>query len=434
MSEYFEIAYAATAKRLCFFTGTGFSKSLSNNTAPGWEELLKQVCDEFIHDENFKTSIFPNDKSAPSLQLDEIAQVIQLELAKTRQSLHTSVAILIKKLSLDRKFPNVTKFFSEENFRIVTTNYDKLAEELAGEDVKSVCPGRPIPRSDSRVKVLHVHGSVDVAERMVLTSNDYFRFMEKDTYYSRKLSTLLHENTVVIIGYSLGDTNLKAILNDYLGFVRDHKVSNSIFFVSRKKVPQEIIDYYYSCYGIRVIEETEVESFFAELNDQLPEAKTRYKRSLRNYEQVFLEKRSFKDERLKKEEAFYEIVASLGASGASLDDEWVVEGFDKIITQKRALTRKIYAWDQYAHLARWLIYLGSLVDVRCKSVEKTFLEAVEFSIGQVRDKQKNGISWEASESWKIGWSKISADNRALIKSHVDKVGIHPEAQAVVDRG
>lgn len=300
MSEYFEIAYAATAKRLCFFTGTGFSKSISNNAAPGWDQLLKQVCDEFIGDENFKESIFPTDKDAPSLQLDEIAQVIKLELAKTRQSLHSCVAELIGKLKLDGAFPNAQKFFQEETFRLVTTNYDKLAEDLAAENVKSVCPGRPIPRSDSRVKVLHVHGSVDVPERMVLTSDDYFRFMEKDTYFSRKLSTLLHENTVVILGYSLGDTNLKAILNDYLGFVRDHKVSNSIFFVSRKQVPQEIIDYYFSCYGIRVIEETEVEAFFEALNLQLPEAKDRYNRSLNNYEQVFLKKRNFNDNRLKK--------------------------------------------------------------------------------------------------------------------------------------
>lgn len=418
MSEYFEIAYAATAKRLCFFTGTGFSKSISNNTAPGWDELLKQVCDEFIGDENFKESIFPTDKDAPSLQLDEIAQVIKLELAKTGQSLHSCVAELIGKLKLDGTFPNAQKFFQEETFRVVTTNYDKLAEDLAAENVKSVCPGRPIPRSDSRVKVLHVHGSVDVPERMVLTSDDYFRFMEKDTYFSRKLSTLLHENTVVILGYSLGDTNLKAILNDYLGFVRDHKVSNSIFFVSRKQVPQEIIDYYFSCYGIRVIEETETEVFFEQLNKQLPILSDRFARSLASLDQVLHEGYVFTDDYIKTELSFYEIVASIGAKGVSLNSPEAVAIFDKVISQKQRFSGSRNAWDQYAHRARWLIYLGSLVDVRGTVVEQTFVSSVLKSIANYREGYSYGTSWEASASWRDGWRKISADNRSLIKSAI----------------
>jgi len=88
---------------------------------------------------------------------------------------------------------------------------------------------------------------------MVVTSDDYFEFMNTASYFSRKLSTVLHENTVVILGYSLGDANLKAILSDYKGFVQSHRVSNSIFLVSRGSVDQTIIDYYSNCYGIRVI-------------------------------------------------------------------------------------------------------------------------------------------------------------------------------------
>src|SRR5690606_382012 len=106
---------------------------------------------------------------------------------------------------------HVAKFFSERQFRVVTTNYDKLAEELTGEsECQSIAPGLPIPRSSANVKVYHVHGSIDSPENMVITSEDYFKFINGDSYFSRKLSTVLHENTVVILGYSLGDTNLKA--------------------------------------------------------------------------------------------------------------------------------------------------------------------------------------------------------------------------------
>ncbi|EGY9949478.1 SIR2 family protein, partial [Escherichia coli] len=44
MSEYIEIAYAAATHRLCFLTGTGFSKAVSDDKAPSWQSLLEQLC------------------------------------------------------------------------------------------------------------------------------------------------------------------------------------------------------------------------------------------------------------------------------------------------------------------------------------------------------------------------------------------------------
>lgn len=68
---------------------------------------------------------------------------------------------------------------------------------------------------------------------MVVTSEDYFRFINGNSYFSNKLSTVLHENTIVILGYSLSDANLKAIINEYKVFSRDNVMSSNIFLVSR---------------------------------------------------------------------------------------------------------------------------------------------------------------------------------------------------------
>lgn len=430
MSEYFEIAYAVSAKRLCLLTGTGFSKELSGGVAPGWKELLVNVCDNHIKNDGFKDALFGED--SPKLQLEEIAQILKVELKKQGESLHKLVAKQISEIALDCDIPKTQEFFTSHGFRILTTNYDKLAEELVGEDATSVCPGKAVPRSDGRVKILHVHGSVDSPEHMVITSDDYFRFMEKDTYFSRKMSTLIHENTVVIFGYSLGDTNLKAILNDHVGFVRKHKVSNSIFFVSRREVPQQVIDYYYSCFGIRVVPHTSVEEFFQRLLVQIPKAQERFERSLRNYNAVFLQDGTFKDERLKKENSLYEIVASMGAMGSSLDAPEVVETFKHIVARKRAFCGEDQAWIQYKHLANWLIYLGSLLDIRATSLEKTYLEAVEFSMDYAGNSL--GRSWDAYKAWDNGWSKICADNRALICTYMGEKGTHSESESIIKRG
>ncbi|WP_368859620.1 SIR2 family protein [Escherichia coli] len=91
--------------------------------------------------------------------------------------------------------------------------------------------------------------------------------------FSNKLSTVLHENTIVILGYSLSDANLKAIINEYKVFSRGNVMSSNIFLVSRGELLQPIKDYYFSCFGVRVIDKTEVSDFFRKLNDKIPEAK-----------------------------------------------------------------------------------------------------------------------------------------------------------------
>ena len=261
MSEYFEIAYAAVSDRLCFFTGTGFSKAVTQNSAPGWEALLDVVCNACRNPEDIKESLFPEDQPNPT-SLEEAAQIISIDLLEEGKSIYQEIAKVIEKLELSGDNSSIRDFLSKRKYSVITTNYDYLLEELAGfEDCHSLTPGLPIPRYPARVDTYHVHGSIDVPENMVVTSDDYHQFINNESYFSRKLSTLLHENTVVILGYSLSDTNLKAILSDYRDFSRDHLIGSSVFLVSRSPVSQYLKDYYSYCYGIRVLDNIEIHDF-----------------------------------------------------------------------------------------------------------------------------------------------------------------------------
>lgn len=133
MNEIFEIAYAAANNRLCFFTGTGFSNSVSNNNAPSWQGLLEDLCDLLPNSDEIKASLFPVDRD-PQLSLEEAAQVISIKLSDIDKNIHEEIAELIKDVTLDGDIEQVQQFFSNRSFRVVTTNYDKLSEELTGEN------------------------------------------------------------------------------------------------------------------------------------------------------------------------------------------------------------------------------------------------------------------------------------------------------------
>jgi len=432
LSEFFEIAYAAASNRLCFFTGTGFSKAITKNSAPGWQDLLEQLCELLPNSEEIKDVLFPDKKPNP-LSLEEAAQVISIELQRIEKNIHEEIATIIEQLYLDGNNSEISDFFTKRPFRLVTTNYDKLAEKLANEeDCHSISPGMPIPRSFSRVNIYHVHGSIDSPTNMVVTSDDYFRFINSESYFSRKLSTILHEDTVVILGYSLGDTNLKAIISDYKGFSRNHVIGSNLFLISKSKVDQHVKDYYSHCYGIRVLDSMDVHSFFKTLNASIPDAEKYAKNSTSNIKKVIFNNATYKNSYLKVENSFFEILSSIAAIGLSINDPRVVKALGIIIKAKTDLTYEHNAWEQYEHLARWLIYLASTFDLKGTSIENEFLDATLRSMNTMRKELYIGYSWHAFKSWHSKWPSIMASNRALIQKHIRENTSWSDALAIVN--
>ncbi len=433
MSAIYEIAYAAASRRLCLFTGTGFSKAVTDNEAPSWQALLEALCDLTKNTTALKSALFPTSGKHP-LSLEEAAQVIALELSAIDKNIHDEISRLIGSIKLKGNNSVIEEFLLKTPLRVVTTNYDKLLEQVSGvADCQSITPGHPIPRAQARIKVYHVHGSIDSPQNMVVTSNDYFRFLNGESYFSRKLSTVLHENTVVILGYSLGDTNLKAIISEYKAFSNNHSIGSSIFLVSRSKVHQHVKDYYSHCYGIRVLDELDVHTFFHQLNKVAPELEKRTEVSIGNIKKVVLEGRKFKPEFLKIENSFFEIISSLAAAGFSVNDTRVVVTLGDIIKTKIEHTRVSGAWEQYEHLARWLIHLASVLELRGTSIEDIYLEAVKHSMTTMSKELRFGYSWHAFTSWNTRWPEIIASNRNIIRQHIVKSTGDADALYVVSR-
>ncbi|WGL80002.1 hypothetical protein [Serratia marcescens] len=110
MSEMFEIAYAAATNRLCLFTGTGFSKEVSNGDAPTWKGLLEELCGILPNADKLNMSLFPKEKSSP-LSLEETAQIISIKLAAQDKDIHEEVSKIISKIQLGGVMRKLSIFF-----------------------------------------------------------------------------------------------------------------------------------------------------------------------------------------------------------------------------------------------------------------------------------------------------------------------------------
>ena len=115
MSIYFEIAYAAASGRLCFFTGTGFSKAVTQNAAPSWQALLEGMCVLLPSGPTLSNALFPPSGNNP-LPLEEAAQVIDIEFQRAGLSLHDSIAQQIRELNLSGDNSVISAFLAGNSF------------------------------------------------------------------------------------------------------------------------------------------------------------------------------------------------------------------------------------------------------------------------------------------------------------------------------
>ncbi|PMG80240.1 hypothetical protein BCU83_11745 [Vibrio breoganii] len=416
------------------FVGTGFSMHLSDLKAPSWLSLLQKCAKKIEGGDELIEQLFPDNK--PVMPLEECASIIQVRMQSEGKCLHAEIAKIIRKLKLGKNSDKVKKFVEKfPDLKFITTNYDELIGKGLLEDKESTTYsiGYPVNRQPKGVQIYHVHGSVKHPKKMVVTADDYFRFINRPDYFSKKIQTLIEENTTVIIGYSLGDINFRAILNNQRSN-RIHDINRqNLFFLSRGEVDQNVKDYYDRSYGLRVIDNTEIDDFISEILGKHKNIKDRVAKSRNLLMPVLEGTKKFTDTYLKKSDSFFEIVATLSSNGILISHSDVMKFLKDVLKRKDNFTSENGAWDQYVHLAKWLIHLGSIMDIKDTPLEEVYLSAVSTSFGNMSKKQILGRSWHAFTAWKTSWYSLTYDNRQMIIEYFKDNYISDDGEEVISQ-
>lgn len=291
---------------LVLFVGAGFTKQFLSGM-PTWEELLKLVFSELEgdSDEIFKYT-HPvvgagGSKSVSPSEFVRLAQVFELVREQRNRNapaehqipgIHSLVqSFILKSYDPDKARKSIIGGPLERAHSLplllwVTTNFDTFIEDaILREEIENgnACVvSRPVQTRDfndlhASCTIIKIHGSVDSYRpetSIVITEDDYDRFVRRDKYLTHKLYTLFCEKTVVFLGYSLSDPNIRSIYNDVLfeqkGLTEEENAILSFphvrpaFFVSPGQV-EEASKVYYRHKKIDYIEKCSIEDFFSEL-------------------------------------------------------------------------------------------------------------------------------------------------------------------------
>ncbi|MFM0386498.1 SIR2 family protein [Paraburkholderia dipogonis] len=141
---------------------------------------------------------------------------------------------------------------------IITTNWDIFLEQLFPDYKTYIGQDELLFSNPQEIgEIYKVHGCATKPESLVLTSDDYAKFHDKNPYLAAKLITVFVEHPVLFIGYSISDANISDLLRSIslcVGKENIEKLRKNLIFVQRVKDGEEggISDTYLTIDGVQI--------------------------------------------------------------------------------------------------------------------------------------------------------------------------------------
>lgn len=127
---------------------------------------------------------------------------------------------------------------------IITTNWDLLLEKIFPKLKVYVGQSDILFKHPQAVgEIFKIHGSCTDFNSLILSSNDYKDFNQKNPYLAAKLISIFLEKPVIFLGYSLSDENITDILEKIERVIdsedKINKLSKNMIFVTRANGSEE---------------------------------------------------------------------------------------------------------------------------------------------------------------------------------------------------
>src|SRR5690606_28889818 len=246
------------------FVGTGVSLRYLTNSYT-WDGLLKKIAFDLKGNTEYYLDLKSNCQEDGIYNFEKLASLLEKEFNDTliidRNGKFKEVNDIFYEnmengQNLSRFKIYISKIFSEVEIReekkneitefkkarknigsIITTNYDNLIEHIF-EFEKLI--GNNILLSNPYGSIYKIHGCSTEPEKIIIKENDYNQFDGKYKLIRAQLLFVFIHNTIIFIGYGVGNNNIKKILKIIFTYVEPNSdlakyIRNTFLLVEFKK-------------------------------------------------------------------------------------------------------------------------------------------------------------------------------------------------------
>jgi hypothetical protein len=211
-------------RRVIPFIGAGFSQNLGY---PGWDELLQGIADETY---GHKLP-FPEVMEAAKHDRLRVAEYYYIKQGRQIGPLRQAISRQFSPKS-PLGYGGYVDLVNLSAQRIYTTNFDDSIERAfreLGEEVETIIKATDVAKSSgSRPQVVKYHGDLTDDATLVLTESSYYQRLNFESPLDLKFRADILGRSVLFLGYSFNDLNIRAIWFRLLDMMRE---------VPREEVP-----------------------------------------------------------------------------------------------------------------------------------------------------------------------------------------------------
>ena len=419
-----KIADASLFGNLNLFIGAGFSMSIFENSITerplSWIELLDEVCEKkkiILDDKDKKYSSCPEIASKISQKILENNSNKLKTLEEASNELKAQISVLTAWYPNQEQRDDYSQILKnlEPNY-IITTNYDLILENLLPENSISLGPNDILTSPKFEIPIYHLHGIRTDPSSIIITKEDYTKLFRPNEYRLQKLSLLFKESTTLIIGYSLGDTNVLTALDWSENIYKDN---------SRKYYPNGIIQLLYKRdnpnpepiiqeNGIITLEIDSILDIMKELSDFIERNKEKYskeKLEINNFRSKLINA----DDNLIKSFIDDKNIRTDYINKIQENSRFIIEAFLQFLTKvfdecwDRAKERNNFeAYNEFL-----LIILDILIKIPFSKMSPALFESMAYNLGTVSSYigSSVGQSFAANNTWNKNKSNIQSTTK-----------------------
>ncbi|WBW98086.1 SIR2 family protein [Oceanirhabdus sp. W0125-5] len=242
-----KIREAVDAGKLVMFVGAGVSM---NSKLPSWFKLIQKFS---------KSLGIETNSHMTSDDYLRIAQYYYNE--RGRKEYYDEIYNIFDK----KCEPNLIheKILNLNPKHIITTNYDDLIEQAIEKSnlyYDVICEDKDLPYAQNNRLLIKMHGDLK-RKNIVLKEDDYLSYSNQFKLIETYLKALFVNNTIVFVGYSLQDINLKIIIK-WLKDVLGEDFQKAYILDSEDNQKSQVEMNYYKNLGINIISVVDITEAF----------------------------------------------------------------------------------------------------------------------------------------------------------------------------
>ncbi len=220
--------------KLIAFVGAGVSQNVTG--MPSWSALIKAMA-ESIGYSKCDTCKFKKESCEKSCNFryefstDEFLKIPQYVSNKDKMLYDKVITDNISDVIVDA--PLSKAIFEINPAHIITTNYDTLLENSTSvfcEQYEVIFKDCHLLNSNKNKYIIKMHGDINHPETIILKERDYLDYSQNHVLIEMFMKSLLTDHTLIFLGYSLNDYNIKLIIS-WLNYI---KAQNNVITAERK--------------------------------------------------------------------------------------------------------------------------------------------------------------------------------------------------------